>query len=1325
MRNKLNLRVNIVPKRINKLLDKYLYRLRKKEELTISLSLAVVVLFFAIALIAPFKSQLLSTLFKKGFIHATGTLNSDDWPQLGHDAQRTNDTPSNIPPGPYRFYWRWTNTPFASRVQPVVVGGVLYIGSLNGTFYAVNATADNQGGPPTIIWQKVLNIYDPSRNYGNNIDNITPDPVRSGAGVDVSTGTVIVGTQHGTIYGLDTTSGNVKWTVFTGGAIVASPLLDEAGTVYIGSSDGYFYSINTATGAINWKTEIDNTISSSVGTSNLPVPILGSAALSTDGTQIYLVAENVRAYALSSSNGSIVWSTQLQGQSEEGRAPVVYHNLTTGVDEIFIRTQPIENFTELLKNGDCVLNGNYPSNCGNSSSIPWSTTDDTSIWSQDWNLVRPNIETYLQGDPSSQTIFALNGSNGQPITGSIASVPPVLYTYGVNQTPSSPALYNNELYLPYRPRHGIQTDNGSVHVTTQYDAELGMMDPSTFDITNIATDSASVGFHYQFRLTSDEPASVSVAGNYLLVDSWERLGGLQLTNATTGNLIDIATISNVNGSCQWGIGDALYPYSDAQFYDSCSDLNNISGNVTGDGESREGVVVSSNRIFWHVLSDGLGALGNANNITDSLLPTVTPPPTVAPLPAPISTPSASTLINDYVWNVPTRPVSTPSADLVSELSSAVQSIVNSNQHLLPYYFENGYPQSGSWPPDSGNGEPAEVEINQWGNHGFWYDQGELLYTLSIAYPYLSSSLQSQVKTYIQSQMINLFPPLSALPYGGSWPWETQGQSREYFPVPSPIRTGSENSWPPPTPPLQTLYALWAYGNYTGDWSYIDANWQNGTIQSFFTSKTQSIATSSASPTAVDSYAEIAGAIGYARIAQHEGDTTQAQNGANIAASDMSAGITNLNNWTDIANTLYPKSQQSGNSPAEQIGSRGQAWWGLVPEVGHYLHDTNLPAVNDLLSPLIDVNNNDGCYLWYITMLGTQCQLSESSRQSPEIGWSVFLTQAYIEGDNQQQLRYFLDRPWGLGDPWYIQKIVATIEAPNPQSTGSVVGVVSGGTATFSANSTQSTVSTGGTIPVQIYADSETDAANLFSAKLTFNPQVLSVSSIDPTGSFVTTWAEKYFDNTNGNVSITGGVVSPGIKTTTPQLLATVNFTPLTSGSTTINFDNTNSVIYRNSDNADILGSTTNYTFIISPIPTQSSTPTLTVTPTMTPTLTLTPTPTVTLTPTPTPTLTVIPTMTPTPTPTTGLNTPTPTITVVPTLSITPGIGGGLMGDANGDGRVDLQDMSALFTDWCLASCNPVDVPYTLDFNHDGVINSLDYENMLNILLSNGTIHPSN
>lgn len=849
-----------------------------------------------------------------------------NWPQLGHDPQRSSAT-SHTVDGPYRFYWRWTDVPLASRAQPVVAAGRLVIGSLNGIVYALDAAHDALGGPPVILWQHDLG-----------------SPIRAGAAF--ADDLVIVGTHHGTIVGLEAGSGQQRWSLQTDGAILAAPLV-AAERVYLGSADGSLYALRANDGALLWQ-------------QSLGAPILASAALSTDGGTVFVATEHMMAYALATDTGTVRWQAQLQGQSAADRWPVVLDDL------VIIRTQPVHGFHALLRTGDDILDRAGP---------------PLADWGDDWRLVRPQIVSHLEAEPTQQTFFALDAT-----TGLARGTAPVLYTYGNNDPPSPPAARDGQLYLPYRPRHGIQTDSNSVHVTSRYDAELGRLDPKTLDIAGLT---ATTTFRYQFRLTSDEPAIVTLAGDLLLVDSWERLGGIRLTN---GELIGIAQHSHT-GACNWGSGTDLQPV-----FEDCP----APAARFGEGLSRNGAVVAAGRIFWQIDLHprvGLVAIGPAAGVTNPpATPEVALPPT-AGLSGPVPLPPDR--LAAFVWREPHQPGLIP-ADLRQRLNAEVKRIVQSPEHLMPFYIERGFHGRGSWPADATNGAgPANVGDG----HLFWYDPGELLGTLAMAYPYLDPDLQGAVRGYLQTEM-SRFPPFEPLPYPGT-SWLHEGRGREPYVV--PMRS-SLNNWPPPDVPLQSIYALWTYARVTGDWAYVRSNWE--AIRALFHRKRHSI----------DSYAALAGAIGYARLANQLGYQAEAQAGEQTAIAAMQAGY-DFARWRDIANARYGPSP---DRPNELPGRRAAVFFGLTPEVGDYLRSTNLAAVEETIGELTGYPH--GTYLWYATRLGLQHENGETSFHSPEIGWSIFLAQAYIRHASPEQLRYWLDRPWAIGDLWHLQRLVATIEA---------------------------------------------------------------------------------------------------------------------------------------------------------------------------------------------------------------------------------------------------------------------------------------------------------
>lgn len=108
--------------------------------------------------------------------------------------------------------------------------------------------------------------------------------------------------------------------------------------------------------------------------------------------------------------------------------------------------------------------------------------------------------------------------------------------------------------------------------------------------------------------------------------------------------------------------------------------------------------------------------------------------------------------------------------------------------------------------------------------------------------------------------------------------------------------------------------------------------------------------------------------------------------------------------------------------------------------------------------------------------------------------------------------------------------------------------------------------------VNINVWSQNEAANLFVAKLSYDPSSLEVMRIEK-GTVLTSWAEEFFDNQTGQISLVAGLPRPGLKTTegNDPLMAKVIFKSKKVGNTEISVT-ADSRIYSNSDNSNILTS---------------------------------------------------------------------------------------------------------------------------------------------------------
>ncbi len=369
-----------------------------------------------------------------------------------------------------------------------------------------------------------------------------------------------------------------------------------------------------------------------------------------------------------------------------------------------------------------------------------------------------------------------------------------------------------------------------------------------------------------------------------------------------------------------------------------------------------------------------------------------------------------TYVNALPATVPITSVNQPVVNkLIQEINNMLVDQDNNGiyDHLAPASFVNG-----------GNlgTPPTHVLL-------YFNTPAELISTLSMAYPYLPAALQTKVKSYLDSEML-VYPPLTTgyfPPFAGTL-GQQPGVRREPFPVDPnhPV-----NIYPPPPVSIEIAYPIWQYTYYTGDQRFITnaGSWNSlvNIYNSFRATNNVSI------------YTEVAGLTGFARLAKLKGDTAL----ANTVTSYVSGVMSSTPFSTFSANADAKMRVNRETSPVFMNGSGGGCCGanmrGLFSrEVGQYLRDNELPAAQ-AYSQRIERNNP----LWYLTLPGWGFDANsgfvgngENLYAPPELGWTDFMIHAYILGENFQTLNSYLDFPSRLGDLFYIQDLIATIEAPS-------------------------------------------------------------------------------------------------------------------------------------------------------------------------------------------------------------------------------------------------------------------------------------------------------
>jgi eukaryotic-like serine/threonine-protein kinase len=141
--------------------------------------------------------------------------------------------------------------------EPVVTGGKVYIGLLDATVHAYDATSGS------LAWKFA-----------------TRGPIHSTP--SVWAGTVYIGSLDGALYALDAGNGALRWKYQTGGSIYAPPLAQD-GIVFVGSRDGNFYAFDASSGRAFWGTPVNP--------GDTPAQVDGSPAIVN--TKVYMTVQQV------------------------------------------------------------------------------------------------------------------------------------------------------------------------------------------------------------------------------------------------------------------------------------------------------------------------------------------------------------------------------------------------------------------------------------------------------------------------------------------------------------------------------------------------------------------------------------------------------------------------------------------------------------------------------------------------------------------------------------------------------------------------------------------------------------------------------------------------------------------------------------------------------------------------------------------------------------------------------------------------------------------------------------------------------------------------
>ncbi len=890
---------------------------------------------------------------------------SNEWYMAGANPQRTSWVNSGNAPSSNLLWFRPIEAYIDQKAQVIAANGKLYISTSRGLISLDAANGD-------LAWR-----FDTQLPLGHSptVDLSQNPPV------------VYVGGYDKKLYALNANTGQLIWT-FNGAeaGYNTNPLVIE-GKVILGNRDGGLYAIN-AVGSTNagqqaWKFQTDG-------------PIMFSAAYKNGIA--YIASNDQHAYAVRVSNGTQVWKSQkLIGDGFHTYFPVVYR------DKIILSTTYTkgghgENEFRMQNAGGGLWEPIFPGDplaSGVGGLI--GTVEDPTSWSYGWNTLHPwrvleHFEDNPDGDPlfhkpENRSFIVLNQSNGQEFTfdsdgdGSPEYIP---FSFWRGHGTNYPVIVdlNDELAYGPDPIACCSDAKGKLY-------GWNIDHPSRVVITGASASSTSIsqggGWAAMAEPQSFSGSNQSIfrilccdrAGSWFNTQTPAAQGSYWSYNLSgqINNYDDLWTISPVSISRHQGWYSGLYETT-AGIYHSHGD--------------QAPLVPYNGRVYAHrrnvILAYGTGTVRGQ-------LPLI----------------SATQ---------PTTQTTTPSEDnLRNRLNVEVQKIVEVNGHLRPGW-------NTGWLGNYGG--------NRFNLEDYFSNPGDTLYTLSYAYPYLSSTLQTQVRSYLADELIPDFfdtNPGSNNPTMYSAIGYSNGQPREWVDIHPEILSSfqpQQNSTSPGswsfTYPQHNFYALYLYAkNVPG----VNASRMYTLAKSKL--RVPANVTNESTTFTNDPFqhnAWMTGYHGFLKLQELAGMT-------NTDATLRNSVTSELNRLVTLRATLFnqdsPWVDMEANTAtnAKKTLDVAANFMFLSPEVANDYRNNSTLLQKSLAA--LDMYE-DIAPFWLAGKY--EATSGEATYQNLYNQPAIFQAHAWILQKPRQELYKYLDTPmFARGDLFYIQNLVATIQAP--------------------------------------------------------------------------------------------------------------------------------------------------------------------------------------------------------------------------------------------------------------------------------------------------------
>jgi hypothetical protein len=850
---------------------------------------------------------------------------NNEWPMVAANPQRTSWTSEEVSGNLLVEWYRPIEAYISQNVQLIASHGLIYIATARG-LYALNANTGD------LAWR-----YDTDIPLGHS--------------PTVSENVLYVGGFDKKLHVMDARNGSYLWSFDGAKAGYSTNPIVIDGKVIIANRDGGLYAIGAhgtpTQGNLIWKFQ-------SGGSINL-------SPAYKDGV-VYFAANDNHAYAVSVSDGSLVWkSHKLPGDGFNSYWPVIFKDKVIFSAASGYKTGSNPGTMSVSDpDGESYGQHYYMDRDEIFDNSPYGTLVGAQVSDRNWSGGYPvyemsNISQYLEKKPWRRTVILLNQIDGTEFTfdsdldGNQKYIPVAMW-----------GTQSGNRYPPIIDPNGIlYVGNVFQHFFISQGRVMGW-NPDEPEYMSVLSGGGAV----------DEPQALSIGGNIVYRNiCCDRVGdyfNLQ-RGAGTGTLwtyhTPLSQIAPNYDQMWWGMD----PNDPVRLHGNYRNENGIYHNH-GD---QNPIIPYNGMLFTH-RSNAVVAFSPGGVATQKPLLTIQPGETTVQSP--------------------------PTSELTSRLENEIQKMIDAGL-LRPGYYNAG-----------------QFMYRDMGD--YFSNPGDTLYTLSMAYPHLSSGLQNQLKTYLQTFFNAYFNPTMIARIG----W-AEGAPRESLLLPLEVEAALIDF-----PDSLQAHPQWSWQypqiNFYGMWKYAEIFPEDAPlVYDLAKSKVQAPVPPHADETFFDQRpwelnGYIGGYHGFLRL----------QELAGMDGQDVNLRITVQNELNRLlqmrANNFTKDTPWIDEQYHFRIFNISRNFTMLTPELGEYLRTHALNKVENAIHEYNDV----GPY-WFVSRYNAV--VNEGAMQNLYDYHGMFLAKAYILEKDRDELYAYLDVPaFDRGDLFYIQNLVALLNTNN-------------------------------------------------------------------------------------------------------------------------------------------------------------------------------------------------------------------------------------------------------------------------------------------------------